>query len=55
MATSWTIRHSDILSRKNNEVWYTVKRASKSGFSMQKGKFNFIGAYMPNQPYNWVG
>ena len=36
-------------------TYNTVKRASKSGFSLQKGKFSFIGAYMPNQPYNWVG
>ena len=35
-------------------LWNTVKRAPKSGFSLQKGKFSFIRAYMPNQPYNWV-
>ena len=29
-------------------VWYTFKRASKSGFLLQKGKFSFIGAHMPN-------
>ena len=34
-------------------VWYTFKRASKSGFLLQNGKFCFIGAHMPNQPYNW--
>ena len=34
---------------------YTFERASKSGFLLQKRKFSFIGAHMPNQPYNWVG
>ncbi|CAH3166414.1 unnamed protein product, partial [Pocillopora meandrina] len=24
-------------------------------FFFAKGKFSFIGAYLPNQPYNWVG
>ena len=31
------------------------QRPPKSGFLLQKGKFSFIGAHMPNQPYNWVG
>ena len=53
----WSVRcircHIEQIHRTNQtSVWYTVKRAPKSGFSLQKGKFSFIGAYMPNQPYN---
>ena len=33
-------------------VWKSIK---KRFFFLQKRKFSFIGAHMPNQPYNWVG
>ena len=46
---------NEYIAQTKRSVWYTVKRAPKSGFSLQKGKFSFIGAYLPNQPYNWVG
>ena len=34
-------------------AWYTFERTSKSSFLLQKRKFSFIGAHIPNEPYNW--
>ena len=31
-----------------------LKEHQKAVFFGKKGKFSFIGAHMPNRPYNWV-
>ena len=35
-------------TRLSPSVWHTFERASESGFLLQKRKFSFIGAHMPN-------
>ena len=39
---------SGIPRTDQRSVWYTFERASKSSFLLQKRKFSFIGAHMPN-------
>ena len=46
---------NEYIGQTKRQFGTRLKEHQKSGFSLQKGKFSFIGAYLPNQPYNWVG
>ena len=56
MATRWTIRHGFMLLLLfERQFGARLKERQKAVFFCKKGKFSFIGAHMPNQPYNWMG
>ena len=46
---------NEYIGQTKRQFGTRLKEHQKVVFSLQKGKFSFIGAYMPNQPYNWVG
>ena len=46
---------NEYIGQTKRQFGTRLKEHQKSGFLSQKRKFSFIGAYMPNQPYSWVG
>ena len=45
----------EYIGQTKRQLGTRFKRASKSGFSLQKRKLRFVGTCLPNQPYNSVG
>ena len=46
---------NEYIGQTKHQFGTRLKEHQKAGFFLQKRKFSFTGAHMPNQPYSWVG